>query len=97
MSNFTRLVIAGAVLLMLCTSMTTAQTVTFSPGPITPSTLLQGLGFSFLDADSNGTMDIFIEPNNLLINTITNGVSSFAACSDKRNYSIISHRWIYRC
>jgi len=74
MKTFLRLMTAGTLLLLLGFSPLTAQEVVYSAGPTTGATNLQGLGFSWADVNKDGFLDLFVEPDNLIIN---NGGASF--------------------
>jgi hypothetical protein len=72
--NLVRFVAPALFLLLLGFSPLTAQEVIYSAGPTTGATNLQGLGFSWADVNKDGFLDLFVEPDNLVIN---NGGTSF--------------------
>ena len=68
MKKFLLLIAAGAVFLLLGFSVSQAQEVIYVAGPPTGTQNLQGLGFSWGDINQDGTLDMFIEPDNLIFN-----------------------------
>ncbi len=74
MKTFLRFMAAGTLFLLLGWGTTTAQEVVYSAGPTTGAQNLQGLGFSWADVNKDGFLDLFVEPDNLVMN---NGGTSF--------------------
>jgi hypothetical protein len=72
MSKLLRLSEVGAVLLLLGVAPLVAQEVVFTAGPAVVPTLggANG-GFAWLDVNGDGTQDVFIPPNNVLLNYLT--------------------------
>jgi hypothetical protein len=68
MKKFLLLIAAGTVFLLLGFSVSQAQEVIYVAGPPTGTQNLQGLGFSWGDINQDGTLDMFIEPDNLIFN-----------------------------
>jgi hypothetical protein len=64
--------VVGALFLVLGVSPLAAQEVVFSAGP-TPSPAAGGSngGFAWLDVNGDGVQDLFIPPNNVLLNRLT--------------------------
>ncbi len=73
MKTFLRFMTAGALFFLLGLGTLTAQEVIYSAGPLTGAQNLQGLGFSWADYNQDGTLDLFVEPDNLIRNN--NGTS----------------------
>ncbi len=72
MSKFFSLGLAGALLLFLGVTSLVAQEVVFSAGPaVTPPNGASNGGFAWLDINGDGTQDVFIPPNNVLLNHLT--------------------------
>jgi len=72
MSKFFSLAVLGALFLFLAVTPTVAQEVVFSPGPTpTPSSGASNGGFAWLDINGDGLQDVFIPPNNVLLNHLT--------------------------
>ncbi len=67
---------AGVLLALLAVSPVPAQEVAFSPGPaVTPTLGGSNGGFAWGDLNGDGTLDVFIPPNNILLNKITSFTS----------------------
>jgi hypothetical protein len=72
MKEFLRIIAAGALLFGWGMSTSQAQEVNFSAGPaVAPSNGASNGGFAWLDINGDGTQDVFIPPNNVLLNYIT--------------------------
>lgn len=62
----------GVLLLFLGFGTLVAQEVVFTPGPaVTPRTGASNGGFAWADLNGDGTLDVFIPPNNVLLNHLT--------------------------
>jgi len=85
MNKRLRFIAIGALLFLLGVGTLTAQEVVFSAGPAVPF-LLQGSngGFAFGDVNGDGTLDVFIPPNNITLNYIT----SFASAVSTRTAAL---------
>jgi hypothetical protein len=68
MTRFLRLVPVWILILLLGMSISQGQEVRYSAGPATGAQNLQGLGFSWADFNNDGFIDLFVEPDNLIIN-----------------------------
>ena len=72
MTKLLRFSAAGALLLLLGVAPLVAQEVAFTPGPaVTPTLGGSNGGFAWLDLNGDGTQDVFIPPNNVLLNHLT--------------------------
>jgi hypothetical protein len=72
MKKSVRLISAVVLLLLFGMSTSPAQEVAFTTGPaVTPSFGGANGGFAWLDLNGDGTQDVFIPPNNILLNNIT--------------------------
>ena len=72
MNKLLRFSTAGALLLLLGVTPVVAQEVVFTPGPaVTPTLGASNGGFAWLDLNGDGTQDVFIPPNNVLLNHLT--------------------------
>ena len=72
MSKLLRFSAAGALLLLLGVSTMVAQEVVFSPGPaVTPPNGASNGGFAWGDVNGDGTLDVFIPANNIVLNNLT--------------------------
>lgn len=72
MNKLLRWTAAGALLLLLGVAPLAAQEVVFSAGPpVVPANGASNGGFAWLDLNGDGTQDVFIPPNNVLLNYIT--------------------------
>jgi len=72
MKKFVRLIATGALLVLLGLGTLVAQEVVFSAGPaVTPTLGASNGGFAWLDINGDGTQDVFIPPNNVLLNSLT--------------------------
>jgi hypothetical protein len=70
----------GVCLLVLGIGLASAQEVAFTAGPaVTPTAGASNGGFAWGDVNGDGTLDVFIPPNNIVINNIT----SFAAATTR--------------
>ncbi len=68
MKTWLRFIIPGLLLFFLGFGTLSAQEVVYSAGPATGAQNLQGLGFSWADVNKDGFLDLFVEPDNLIIN-----------------------------
>lgn len=85
MNKFLRFSAAGVILLLLGFSTMDAQEVVFTPGPaVTPTLGASNGGFAWADVNGDGTQDVFIPPNNILLNHLT----YFAAISTANTTNI---------
>jgi hypothetical protein len=72
MKKSIRLIPVGVLLLLLGMSTSPAQEVVFTSGPaVTPYSGGNNGGFAWADVNGDGTLDVFIPPNNVLLNHIT--------------------------
>ncbi|HSQ75541.1 MAG TPA: VCBS repeat-containing protein, partial [Bacteroidota bacterium] len=72
MSRFFWFSVVGALFLVLGVSPLVAQEVVFSAGPaVTPAAGGSNGGFAWADINGDGLQDVFIPPNNVLINHLT--------------------------
>ncbi len=72
MKKSIRLISAVVLLFLVGMSTLVAQEVAFTPGPaVTPTFGGANGGFAWLDVNGDGTQDVFIPPNNILLNYIT--------------------------
>jgi hypothetical protein len=72
MGKLLRFGAVGALLLLLGQGTLVAQEVAFTPGPaVTPYSGGNNGGFAWADVNGDGTQDVFIPPNNVLLNNIT--------------------------
>ena len=80
----------GVLLLLLGFGMLSAQEVVFTPGPaVTPRTGASNGGFAWADLNKDGLLDVFIPPNNVLLNHLTSftavPIASTALVSSSNN------------
>jgi hypothetical protein len=79
MKTLLRLSAAVALLLLLGTGTLVAQEVVFNAGPaVTPTFGASNGGFAWLDLNGDGLQDVFIPPNNVLLNHLTYFTSAAA-------------------
>jgi hypothetical protein len=72
MNKFLRLSVGGVLLLVLGLPQLFAQEVVFTAGPpVPPRSGASNGGFAWLDVNGDGTQDVFIPPNNVLLNYVT--------------------------
>ncbi len=72
MKKSIRLISAVVLLLLLGLSTLVAQEVVFTSGPaVTPRSAASNGGFAWLDINGDGTQDVCIPPNNVLLNNLT--------------------------
>ena len=72
MKKSVRLISAVVLLLLLGMSTSSAQEVVFTAGPAVPVTYGgSNGGFAWLDVNGDGTQDVFVPPNNVLLNHLT--------------------------
>lgn len=72
MKIFLRSVAGGMFFLLLWMSVANAQEVTFSSGPaFTPASGAANGGFCWGDVNGDGTLDLFVPSNNIILNSIT--------------------------
>ena len=72
MNKLLRFSAAGALLLLLGVGTLVAQEVVFTAGPaVTPRSGASNGGFAWADVNGDGTQDVFIPPNNVVLNHIT--------------------------
>ncbi len=72
MNKLLRFGAAGLLLLTLGLGTLVAQEVVFTAGPaVTPTLGASNGGFAWLDVNGDGTQDVFIPPNNVLLNYLT--------------------------
>jgi hypothetical protein len=86
MDKFFRYSAAVALLLLLGVGTLVAQEVVFTAGPaVTPRSGASNGGFAWGDVNGDGTLDVFIPSNNIVLNNIT----SFASAVSTKTASII--------
>jgi hypothetical protein len=68
MKTWLRFIVPGLFLFFLGFGTLSAQEVIYSAGPATGAQNLQGLGFSWADVNKDGFLDLFVEPDNLILN-----------------------------
>ncbi len=88
MNKLLRFSAAGALLLLLGLGAAVAQEVVFSSGPaVSPRSGASNGGFAWADVNGDGTLDVFIPSNNIVLNNIT----SFASAASTKTANIIGN------
>ncbi len=86
MNKLLRFSAAGVLLLLLGVGTLVAQEVVFTPGPaVTPRSGASNGGFAWADVNGDGTLDVFIPSNNIVLNNLT----SFASAVSTKTANII--------
>ena len=86
MNKLLRFSAAGVLLLLLGVGTLVAQEVVFNPGPaVTPRSGASNGGFAWGDVNGDGTLDVFIPSNNIVLNNLT----SFASAVSTKTANII--------
>ena len=72
MNRLLHICTVGVLLLLLGITPVTAQEVVFTSGPaVTPTSGASNGGFAWGDVNGDGLLDVWIPPNNLLLNHLT--------------------------
>ena len=72
MNKLLRFSAAGVLLLLLGFGTLVAQEVVFTSGPaVTPRSGASNGGFAWADVNGDGTLDVFIPSNNIVLNNLT--------------------------
>lgn len=93
MKAFLRLITPGLFLFLLGFSPLAAQEVVYSGGPATGAQNLQGLGFSWADYNQDGTLDLFVEPDNLIRNNNGTSFTRISPSGIAANSAMVGSMW----
>lgn len=84
---------AGTLFLLLGFNTLLAQEVVYSAGPLTGAQNLQGLGFSWADYNQDGTLDLFVEPDNLVRNNNGTSFTRISGSGIAFNVAMVGSMW----
>ena len=88
MNKLLRFSAAGALLLLLGLGAAVAQEVVFTAGPaVTPRSGASNGGFAWADVNGDGTQDVLIPSNNIVLNNLT----SFTSAATTKTANIVGN------